>query len=92
MLLCPFPEMTCCNRPISTTGIYILLSKGQAQEMCAKSALNAILLSSVFSMFENVSYNVTDLIVQRSGNACLVNNVSLKQGQIIVEYFQEMHP
>lgn len=60
--------------------------------MCAKSALNEILLSSVFSMFENVSYNMTDLIVQQSGNACLVNNVSLKQGQIIVEYFQEMHP
>ena len=60
--------------------------------MCAQSALNEILLSRIFSMFENVSYNVTDLIVQQSGNACLVNNVSLKQGQIVVKYFQEMHP
>lgn len=33
-----------------------------------------------------------DLIVQQSGNACLVNDVSLKQGQIIVEFFQETHP
>ena len=60
--------------------------------MCAKSVLNEILPSSIFSMCENVNYNVTDLIVQQSGNACLVDNVCLKQGQIIVEYFQEMHP
>lgn len=32
-----------------------------------------------------------DFIVQQSGNACLVNDVSLKQGQMIVEYFQETH-
>lgn len=42
--------------------------------------------------FEDVSCNVMDLIVQQSGNACLVNDVSLKQGQIIVEFFQETHP
>lgn len=44
------------------------------------------------SMFENVSCKVTDLIVQQSGNVCLVNGVSLKQGQIIMEFFQETHP
>lgn len=32
-----------------------------------------------------------DFIVQQSGNACLVNDVSLKQDQMIVEYFQETH-
>lgn len=36
-------------------------------------------------MSENVSCNVTDLIVQQSGNLCLVNGVSLKQGQTIME-------
>ena len=43
-------------------------------------------------MFENVNCNVTDLIVQQSGNVCLVNGVFLKQGQIIMEFFQETHP
>lgn len=43
-------------------------------------------------MFENVSCKVTDLIVQQNGNVCLVNGVSLKQGQIIMEFFQETHP
>lgn len=43
-------------------------------------------------MFENVSCNMTDLIVQQSGNVCLVNGVSLKQGQIIMEFFQEIYP
>lgn len=43
-------------------------------------------------MFKHVNYNMIDLIVQESGNVCLVNGVSLKQGQITMEFFQETYP
>lgn len=43
-------------------------------------------------MFENVNSNMTDLIVPQSGNVRLVNGVTSKQVQIIMEFFQETHP